>query len=213
MKNKIISYTLGEELFSSISHGVGALFGVAALVLMVIKSAIAGSALKVVCSAVFGASIIILYSMSTLYHAITNKTAKAVFRILDHTTIFILIAGTYTPICLITLGGALGWTIFGIQWGVAALGITLNAISIERFKVFSMIGYVALGWCVVFAARPMIESMAPAGLWLMLLGGLFYTGGIIFYALKKIKYMHSVWHLFVLAGTVTQTFSIANYIL
>lgn len=213
MKNKVISYTLGEELFSSISHGVGAIFGVCALVLMVIKSAIAGSALKVVCSAIFGASIIILYTMSTLYHAITNKTAKAVFRILDHTTIFILIAGTYTPICLVTLGGWLGWTIFGVQWGVAALGITLNAVSIERFKVFSMIGYITLGWCVIFAARPMIQHMAPVGLLLMLIGGIFYTAGITFYALKKIKYMHSIWHLFVLAGTVFHTFAISLYIL
>ncbi len=212
-KHKLISYTLGEEIFSSVTHGLGALFGVFVTVFTVVRSALGGSALAVVCSAIYGASLIILFSMSTLYHAISHRGAKVVFRVLDHTTIFLLIAGTYTPYALVTLGGALGWTIFGVQWGVAILGITLNAVSIEKFKVFSMIGYVVCGWMIIIAALPMWRAMAHAGFWWLLGGGVLYTVGIIFYKLKKIRYMHAVWHIFVLLGAAAHFVSIAFYAL
>ncbi len=212
-RHKLIEYTLGEELFSAISHGAGALFGVYATVYMVVVSALYGNAWAVVSGAIYGATLIILFSMSTLYHAIANKTAKLVFRILDHSTIFLLIAGTYTPISLITLKGALGWVIFGVEWGVAILGIVLNAISIEKFKVFSMIGYIVCGWMVVIAAVPLLNSLSFSGFMYLLGGGLFYTMGLLFYKMKSIRYMHSVWHVFVLIGAILQYVSVAYYIL
>ena len=212
-RHKLIEYTLGEELFSAISHGAGALFGIYATVYMVVVSALYGNAWSVVSGAIYGATLIILFSMSTLYHAIAHKTAKLVFRILDHSTIFLLIAGTYTPIALITLKGALGWVIFGVEWGVAILGIVLNAISIEKFKVFSMIGYIVCGWMVVIAAVPLVNSMAFSGIMYLLGGGLFYTIGLVFYKLKDVRYMHSIWHLFVLIGAILQYVAVAYYVL
>ena len=212
-RHKIIEYTLGEEIFSSVSHGVGALFGIFATVYMVVVSALHHSPLAVVCGAVYGGTLIILFTMSTLYHAISNKTAKLVFRVLDHSTIFLLIAGTYTPVALITLRGALGWVIFGVEWGVAILGIVLNAISIEKFKVFSMIGYIVCGWMVVIAAYPLYQSMSLSGILYLLGGGLFYTIGLVFYRLKNIRYMHSVWHIFVVFGAILQYITIAYQVL
>ena len=204
-------YTLGEEIFNSISHGAGAALGIAGLVIAVIK-AVSSGPLAVVCAAVYCSSIIILYLMSTLYHAI-NPKAKKVFRIFDHATIFLLIAGTYTPLTLITVGGTLGLVIFCVLWGLTVLGIVLNAISIEKFKVFSMICYIAMGWCAVIAVRPLISNMAVPGLILILLGGIFYTAGLIFYAKTKIKFMHSIWHLFVLTGSILHYFAILFYVL
>ena len=212
-RHKIIEYTPGEEIFSAITHGLGALFGIYALVYMVVVSAIHGSVWAVISGAIYGGTLIILFCMSTLYHAISNKKAKLVFRVLDHSTIFLLIAGTYTPIALITLKGALGWVIFGVEWGVAILGIVLNSISIERFKVFSMIGYVVCGWMVVIAFVPLINSLAFPGFMYVLGGGLFYTIGLIFYKLKNVRYMHSVWHMFVLIGALLQYVCVAYYVL
>ena len=212
-RHKIIEYTLGEEIFSAITHGLGALLGVYGLIYMVVVSAIHGSPWAVVSGAIYGSTLIILFCMSTLYHAIANKTAKLVFRVLDHTTIFLLIAGTYTPISLITLKGVLGWVIFGVEWGVAILGIVLNSISIERFKVFSMIGYVVCGWMVVIAFVPLINTMHFSGFMYLLGGGLFYTIGLLFYKLKNVRYMHSIWHLFVLIGALLQYVCVAYYVL
>lgn len=213
IRHKLISYTTGEEIFSAITHGIGALFGVFATVYMVVFSAFQGGALAVVCSAVYGATLIILYTMSTLYHAITNKTAKKVFRVLDHTTIFLLIAGTYTPLSLLALGGAVGWSLFGVEWAVAIIGIVFNAISIEKFKVFSMIGYIISGWAILVAALPLYYNVALAGIFYLVGGGLFYTGGLIFYRLKQLKYMHSIWHLFVLVGSILHFICVAMYVL
>lgn len=205
-------YTLGEEIANSITHGLGAALSIAGCVLLIVFAAFSGDAYKVVSAAVYGTSLIILFTMSTIYHAITNKTAKYVLRVFDHSSIFILIAGTYTPLTLVTLRGALGWTIFGVVWGCAAVGILLNAISVERFKKVSMACYVLSGWCVVLAVVPMVRAMALPGLILLLVGGLLYTVGILFYKLKSIKYMHSVWHLFVLGGALLHYFSILLYV-
>lgn len=207
------SYTLGEEIFNAVSHGAGALLSIAGCVILIVFSAIHGDAYSVVSSAIYGASLIILYTMSTLYHSITNVTAKKVFRVLDHSTIFILIAGTYTPYTLVTLRGAVGWTLFGLVWGAAAFGIVLNAISIERFKKVSMICYILMGWAIVAAARPLYQNLDKGGLILLVAGGILYTVGIIFYAMKKHKYMHSVWHLFVFGGSVLHYFSILLYVI
>lgn len=194
-------YSLGEEIFNSVSHGVGAGLSVAGCVLMIILSALTGSPIKVVSVSIFGASLIVLYMMSTMYHALTNPRAKAVMRIFDHCSIFFLIAGTYTPFTLVAMGGALGWVMFGILWGSCAIGILLNALSLEKFEKLSMLLYVLMGWCVVFCVKPVITHLGLWGSLMLLAGGIFYTAGIIFYAKHK-KYMHSIWHIFVVLGSV-----------
>ena len=204
-------YTIGEELMNSISHCVGALLGIAALVLCVVRAALrieSVGAAGVVGAAIYGATLVILYTMSTLYHALTNKTAKKVFRVFDHTSIYLLIAGTYTPITLVTLRGVKGWVLFGIVWGIAVIGITLNSINIERFKVFSIISYIIMGWAVIFGGKDILSSISTIAMIFLLIGGACYTIGIIFYAMKKVKWMHSVWHFFVLAGSITHFFAI-----
>ena len=212
-KNILPVYTLSEELINSISHGIGTGLSVTALVLCIVRAAIHGNAWGVVSSCIYGASLVMLYCMSTLYHAITNRTARKVFRVFDHTSIFFLIAGTYTPICLVTLNGALGWTLFGIVWGMGILGIVLNSISVDKFRKFSLICYVGMGWAVVIGIKTVIELLPKAGFQLLLWGGILYTVGIVFYAMKKFKYMHCVWHLFVLAGSILQFFCIYLYVL
>lgn len=201
-------YSLGEEIFNSISHGMGSLLAIAGTSVLIVIAAVYADAWAVVSSSIYGASLIILYTMSTLYHALTNTKAKSFFRIMDHNTIFFLIAGTYTPYTLVTLRGTLGWVLFGIVWGVAALGIILNSIDLERFKKLSMVCYVMMGWVVIIAVKPMTEKLSALSLTFLLTGGIFYTVGIVFYSIKKIKYFHSVWHLFTLAGSVFHFFSI-----
>lgn len=215
-KKSLPTYTLSEELMNSISHGIGACLSVAALVLCIVRAVFnieSVGAAGVVGASIYGATLVILYCMSTLYHAITNKTARRVFRVFDHTSIYLLIAGTYTPITLVTLKGAIGWVLFGIVWGIAVLGIVLNAINIERFKVFSIVSYIVMGWAVVLGGKSVISQLPFGGLVFLLIGGICYTVGIIFYAMKKYKYMHSVWHMFVLAGSITHFFAVYLYVL
>ncbi len=208
-KNKLKNrYTLGEEIFNSVSHGAGTLLAVGGTVVLIIVSAIFNDVWAVVSSAIYGASLIILYTMSTLYHAITNKKAKMFFRIMDHNTIFFLIAGTYTPITLAILRGTLGWVLFGIVWGAAIIGIVFNSIDLEKFSKPSIVCYILMGWVVIFAIKPLIDATTPFFMTFLLLGGVFYTLGIIFYAIKKIKYFHSVWHLFTVAGSAFHFFAI-----
>lgn len=201
-------YTLGEEIFNSVSHGVGAGLSIAGTVVLIITSVIHSNAWGVVSSCIYGASLIILYTMSTLYHSFTNKKAKAFFKIMDHNTIFLLIAGTYTPITLYFLGGVTGWILFGIVWGAAIFGIVMNSINLEKARIPSIFCYVAMGWVIVFAIKPLILAMPKISLIFLVGGGIFYTLGIIFYAIKKIKYFHSVWHLFTIVGSVLHYFSI-----
>ena len=207
------NYTLGEELFNSISHGVGALGAIACCAVIVVFAALTRDPWKIVSASVYVTCMILLFLFSTLYHSLTNATAKKVFRAFDHLGIFLLIAGSYTPITLVTLRGPLGWTLFGVVWGAAVLGIVFNAISVERFKKFSMIAYIATGWAVVLAIVPLVRSIPLPGIILMVIGGLMYTIGIVFYKMKKIRYMHSVWHLFVLAGALFQYFAILFYVI
>lgn len=205
-------YTLGEEIFNSVSHGVGGGLSIAGTVVLIVLAAIHSDAWGVVSSAIFGASLVILYTMSTLYHAITNPRAKAFFRIMDHNTIFFLIAGTYTPITLVPLRGALGWVLFGIVWGAAVLGIVFNSIDLEKFRKPSVVCYIAMGWVIVIAIKPMLQKVSPLSLWFLLIGGLFYTVGVIFYVKKKKKYFHSIWHLFTIAGNVFHYFAVVGMI-
>ena len=213
-KITIPKYTLGEELLNSISHGIGALLGVCALVLCVVVAAMNSNVWGVVAGSIYGGSLIILYTMSTIYHALKVNRAKKVFRVIDHCSIYLLIAGTYTPYTLVTLRGGWGWTLFGIVWGAAALGITLNAIDLKKFKVLSMITYLAMGWVIIIAIKPMLAALAPGGLWLLLLGGISYTIGAVLYVMgKKKKYIHGVFHIFVVIGSMLHFFSILFYVL
>ena len=209
-------YTLAEELVSSISHGVGAGLSIAALVVGVVWAAFTGDPWRVVSMSLFGAMLVILYLMSTIYHGLRPNNGKRVFRIIDHCSVFLLIAGTYTPFTLVTLRGPWGWTLFGIVWGAAALGITLNAIDLGRFAKLSLICYVAMGWVVVIAIVPLVRSLAPSGLALLFGGGVFYTTGAAVYAFGKRsgkKFVHSVWHFFVLFGSILHYFCILLYVI
>lgn len=208
VRNKNTRYSVGEEIFNAVSHGIGALLAVAGTVILIVMSAVYSDVWAVVGSAIYGSSMIVLYVMSTLYHSITNYKAKAFFRIMDHNTIFFLIAGTYTPVTLIPLRGTLGWILFGIVWGAGILGIVFNSIDLEKFRKPSVVCYVMMGWVIIIAIKPMIDTVKPLSLWFLLIGGCFYTFGIIFYTIKKIRYFHSVWHLFTLAGTVFHFFSV-----
>ncbi len=212
-KIKLISYTKGEEIFNFVSHvAAGGLCAIGAAVLIVF-AALSGDALSVVSCAVYGASMIILYTMSGLYHIFKGERVKRFFRIMDHNTIFLLIAGTYTPYSLVALRGSVGWVLFGIIWGMAALGITLNSIDLEKYKKLSMVCYIVMGWAVIFTIRPLIASISSLALVFLVAGGVAYTGGIFFYAKKRIKYFHSVWHLFVVLGTVLQYVSVLNIVI
>lgn len=211
-KNSVI-YTMGEEIFNSVSHGVGVLLSVAALVLLVVKAVLCSDGYGLAGGLVFGISLILLYTMSMTYHIVSNRAAKRILRIFDHCSIFILIAGTYTPYLLVTLRGALGWTVFGIVWGVTLLGIVLNAINLDKFRILSLICYVAMGWGIVLTIKPLAQSLAAGGIALLVAGGIVYTVGVVFYILKKYRYMHSVWHLFVLAGSVCHYLSVFLYVL
>lgn len=211
-KSAAPKYTLGEELFNSISHGVGVLLSIAALVLLIVFGAKSGGGYNLAAGIVYGISLIILYTMSMVYHIVHGKRGKAVMRIFDHCSIFVLIAGTYTPYLLVTLNKTLGWVMFGIIWGMAVIGIILNSIDLEKFKVFSLICYVVMGWAIIFTIKPIIAAIPFMGILLLILGGVIYTVGIIFYVLKKYKYMHSVWHLFVLGGSICHYMSILLYV-
>lgn len=205
------SYTVGEEIANSITHGAAALLAIAGTVLLILRSG--SDPWKIVGCSVYGFSMIMLFTMSCLYHAISAPRGKKVMRVFDHTSIYLLIAGTYTPITLVTMRGAIGWTLFGIVWAACILGIVLNAISIERFRKFSMWCYIASGWSVVIAAVPVIQKVPLPGLLLLLAGGIAYTLGVLFYRKKTVRYFHTIWHMFVVAGAVLQFFSIYFYVI
>lgn len=205
-------YSLGEEIFSAVSHGVSALGAVAALVLLLVFCE--KTPLKVVSTAIFGGSMVLLYTVSTLYHALGLNRAKVVFRALDHCTIFLLIAGTYAPITLVCIGGAQGWVMFGVVWAAAVLGVVLNAVSVKRFLKVSMACYLAMGWVVVFAMKTFRQNVTNMGFWCLLLGGLCYTLGAALYGVgKKLPYIHGVFHLFVLAGSALHTVCVYQIVL
>lgn len=210
----IPKYSLSEELLNSISHGVGALFGIVGTVLCVIKAANTGDPWRIVSSAIFGVTVLLLYLMSCLYHALKVNMAKRVFRVIDHCTIFLLIAGTYTPFTLVTLRGTIGWWLFGVVWGMAVLGITLNAISLKKFSKISVACYLIMGWAIIAAFQPLADALSPEGVALLIWGGVAYTVGAILYGIgAKVKYFHSIFHFFCLAGTVLHFFAIYLYVL
>ena len=211
------TYTAGEEIFNMVSHIVGAALAIAALVLCVIVSAMHHDPWAVVGSSIYGASLIMLYTMSSVYHGLRPNMGKRVMQVLDHCTIYFLIAGTYTPVCLAALrrvSPAVAWGLFGIVWGLAILAITLTAIDIKRFQAFSMICYVGIGWGIIFAVRPLTEAISSNGVYWLIGGGICYTIGAVLYGVgKKHKWMHSVFHLFVLAGSILHFFCMIFYVL
>ncbi len=218
LRDRILpSYTKGEEIFNMVSHIVGAALGIAALVLCVVFSASHHDPWAVVGSSIYGASLIMLYTMSSIYHGLRPNMGKRVLQVLDHCTIYFLIAGTYTPVCLaglrrVSLVGC--WVMFGIIWGLAALAITLTAIDIKKYQVFSMICYVGMGWGIMFAFRPLIEAISLKGFFWLMGGGLCYTIGAVLYGVgKKHKWVHSIFHLFVLAGSILHFFAMIFYVI
>lgn len=207
-------YTLGEELVNSISHGLGTILGIVTMILCIIRSALHHNAAGVVSSVIFGSCFILLYSISTIYHGLKKNNAKRIFRILDHCSIFLLIAGTYTPFTLVTLPHKVGYPIFGIIWACAVTGIVLNAIDLRRFSRFSMICYLVMGWLIILAF-PVLRLCLPSnGILLLVSGGIAYTAGTVSFGLgSKIRYMHSIWHFFVLAGSILHALAIFLYAL
>lgn len=205
-------FTLGEEIANGITHGLGAILSIAGLAVLVALAALYGTVWHIVSFSIFGASLIILYTASTLYHSIQIPQARRVLRIIDHSSIFLLIAGTYTPFLLTALRGPLGWTLFGIIWGIAILGILFKVFFIGKWEVVSTLAYVAMGWLCVIAFGQMLATMpAHAVAWLVA-GGITYTIGVLFYAIKKIPYNHTIWHLFVLGGSFCHFFAVSSLV-
>ena len=208
-------YTKGEELFNMISHIVGGAFAIAALVLCVVTAATKGSAWGVVGGAIYGATMILLYTMSSIYHGLRPVMAKKVFQVIDHCTIYFLISGTYTPVLLSAfrpLYPALGWSLFGFEWALAVLATVLTAIDLKKYSIFSMICYIGMGWAIIPFAKQTIQVLTVPGFVLLLLGGIAYTIGSVLYGLGKTKkWMHSVFHIFVVLGAVLQYFAVLLY--
>lgn len=212
------TYTKGEEIFNMTSHIVGGAFGIIALVLCIVFSAIHKDGYAVVSSVIYGISMIVLYTMSSIYHGLRPQgNAKKVFQVLDHCSIFLLIAGSYTPFCLVTFrvyNSVLGWSIFSIIWIMAVLGVLLNSIDIKKFKIFSMICYLGMGWCIIFTANLLPKLLGIPGVILLVSGGIAYTIGAILYgAGKKKKYIHSIFHLFIVLGSILHFFCILLYVI
>jgi hemolysin III len=206
------AWSLGEELAHSITHGVGTLAAVAGLVVLVVLASATGDPWRIAACAVYAATLVVLYAASTLYHALSGTRARHVLRVIDHSAIFLLIAGTYTPFTLVLLRGPWGWTLFAIVWGLAAAGIAAKAVFGARWPVVSTVLYVAMGWTAVVAAKPLVAHVPAGAIGWLVAGGLAYTGGVAFYAWTRLRYSHAIWHLFVLAGSVCHYVAVVLYV-
>ena len=206
-------YSFIEELFNGITHGTGMVLSIAALVLLIVFSSIYGSAAHIVSCTIFGVTLTLLYTASTLYHSAQKPQAKKVFKIFDHSCIYLLIAGTYTPFLLVTLRGALGWTMFGIIWFLAVSGVVLKVFFVHRFRIISTVAYVLMGWIIVIAIKPLADSLPSGGLVWLIAGGMAYTLGVVFYAWKRLPFNHAIWHLFVLAGSTCHFIAVIFYVI
>ena len=211
------NYTKGEEIFNMVSHIVGGAMAVVITVLCIIMAAIKGNAWGVVSSCIYGASMIDLYCMSAIYHGLPKGKAKKVMQVLDHCTIYFLIAGTYTPVALVSIRDkypAIGWIVFGVVWGLAAVATVFTAIDLKKYKVFSNICYLGMGWCIVIFIKQTWLAIGPTAFFLILAGGIAYTVGALLYALgTKVKYMHSIFHVLIIVGSFLQFWAILFYIL
>lgn len=202
------SLSVGEEIFNSITHGIGALLSIAALVILVVVAAIKGNAWHVVSFSIFGTTLVLLYLASTLYHSFTKEKIKNLFARFDHAAIFLLIAGTYTPFLLTALRGPIGWTMFGIIWAVAITGVVIRSIYLTRFRKLMVGLYLGMGWMIIAAIGPLLKSVPDTSLLFLLIGGIAYSVGVIFYVWRNLKYGHGIWHLFVLAGSIMHFFAV-----
>lgn len=201
-------YRVREEVIHSVTHGIGIVFGIVGLFVLISHATSCGSARYIVGCSIFCASLIILYSASTLYHGIQHPAAKKIFRIADHSAIYLLIAGTYTPFTLVNLQGAWGWTLLGVVWGIALLGIILQFSPLRKYSRIRLILYLVMGWSIIVAIKPLAASVPPGALKLIVAGGLSYTAGVVFYLWRRLPYHHAVWHLFVLSGSVLHYFAV-----
>ncbi len=206
-------YSVAEEIANSVTHGVGMLLSISGLAVMVSFASVNGTIWHVTACSVFGATLIISYAASTLYHGIPQPAAKRVLKVIDHVAIYLLIAGTYTPFTLISLRGPWGWSLFGTIWGLALLGVVLKITMLGKIKGISTAIYLAMGWIVVVAFKPMLAAVETGGLLVLLAGGLAYSAGVIFYAWDRLPYNHAIWHLFVLAGSACHFFAILFYVI
>jgi hemolysin III len=214
------AYNLGEVIANSVTHGVGVIFSFVALTLLVVFAALWGNGWSLGGGIVFGVSLVLLYSGSTLYHSMVDPKARHVFKIIDHSAIYVLIAGSYTPFCIVTLRDVTigpvqhaGWWLFAVVWTLAAAGVSTEAFWTYRPKWLSVVVYLGMGWLVVLMFEPLMANLTPNGLWLLLAGGLAYTVGTVFYAAKKVPYFHMIWHLFVLAGSVCHFLAVLLYVM
>jgi hemolysin III len=205
-------YTFGEQLADSITHGLGVLLAIIGLCVLVVRAALYGDMWHVIASSVFGATLVMMYTASTLYHSIPLPKARHVLRVIDHSLIYFLIAGTYTPFTLVTLHGPWGWSLFGFTWGLAVIGVALKIFTTGRYEKLSLAVYLLMGWCAIVAIKPLWERLEPGGLILLGAGGLVYTGGVAFYVWERLRYHHAIWHLFVLGGSVLHWFTVYFYV-
>ena len=206
------AWTVGEEVAHAVTHGIGLAAAIAGLVVLVVFAAATRDPWRITACAVYASTLVLLYGASTLYHALSATRARGVFRVLDHSAIFLLIAGTYTPFALVSLRGPWGWTLFGIVWGLAALGIVAKAVFGTRWPILSTVIYVGMGWVVVVAVKPLLASVPPGAIAWLVAGGIAYTGGVVFYAWTRLRYSHAIWHVFVLAGSVCHYVAVIRYV-
>jgi len=207
------AYSLGEEIANSITHGIGAVLSVVGLTALVMLAAIYGDAWRVVSFSIYGVTLIILYLISTLYHSFPQPRVKRIFRILDHAAIYLLIAGTYTPFMLVSIRGALGWTLLAIVWGLAVVGVIWKLFFMGRFRYVATIAYLFMGWIAVVAVKPMMTNLSTAGISLVVAGGVLYSLGVLFYVWRRLPYNHAIWHLFVLAASICHFFAVVTLVL
>ncbi len=209
----IASYSLGEEIANSITHGLGLILAITGLVVITVCAVRYGDAWHIVGGVIFASTLVLLYASSTLYHSIPHPRAKQVLQLLDHSAIFLLIAGSYTPFTLVSLNGTWGWSLFGIVWGLAVLGIVLKWSAWRRYEWLALSLYLLMGWVVIFAFEPLVTAVDPDGLWLLFFGGIAYTGGIAFYLWEALPFNHAIWHLFVIAGSTLHFFAVLFYVI
>ena len=202
-----------EEIASSVTHGLGVVLSITAFVLLTTLAARSGDVWRIVSFSIYGSTLVAMYLSSVLYHSFRAPGVKRVFRYFDHSAIYLLIAGSYTPFTLVTLRGAWGWTLFGLVWGFAALGLLMTGLGIGRSRVLASLVYIGMGWLVVIAIKPLLDAIPPRGIAWLVAGGLFYTFGVVFYIWKRLPFNHAIWHLFVLGGSVCHFIAILLYVL
>ena len=213
MQEKVNNFSLSEEIWHAITHGLGLLLSIIALVMLVAFASVGGDTLHIISASVYGTSLLLMYGSSTFYHAVTHHKIKILLQKFDHSAIYFLIAGTYTPIVLLSVGGFEGWAIFSFEWSLAFIGVYLKFRYPNRFELFSLIAYVVMGWIILVSIDTLKANIDPVGFWLIVAGGLSYSGGVVFYVKDHINYYHAIWHIFVLVGSILQFLAVAFYII